>query len=117
MNNFSNKEERKKEFLKYYEKNNAIIRRACKEMGITRETVYRWQREDENYKNLLSEIEESQIDYVEDKLFEKIDQGSEKSIHFYLKYKGRKKGYSNQLDIKSEGIIFNFISDEKNEDE
>lgn len=109
--------EKKEKFLEVYKAKNRLATRACKAFGMSRSNFYFWCKTDPDFKSRVEEIEDMQIDYVEDKLFEQIDKGSEKSIQFYLKYKGRKKGYTNQLDIKSEGITFNFISDDKKDND
>lgn len=93
----------KEKFLKSLEKHLGIVTPACKELNISRQTFYRWCNEDEDFKEKVEEINDIQGDFVENKLFEKIKQGSERSILFYMKYKGKKRGYSDSIDITSDG--------------
>lgn len=93
------KRDKKEKVLEALERSLGIITPACKEVGITRDTFYRWLREDEDFKNKVEEINELQGDFVENQLFKKIKEGSERSILFYMKYKGRNRGYTERIDI------------------
>lgn len=116
------KRDKKEKVLEALERSLGIITPACKEVGITRETFYRWLREDEEFKNKVEEINELQGDFVENQLFKKIKEGSERSILFYMKYKGKKRGYSDSIDVTTNGeklssdIKINIVrGDSKNE--
>jgi len=96
-------EKRKKAFLVAFEKNYGIITKTCKEVGITRDTFYHWKKEDPDFAKAIEEQDDKTGDFVESELYKKIQEGSERSILFYLKYKGRKRGYTDSLDITSGG--------------
>lgn len=96
-------DKKKKAFLVAFEKNYGIITRTCKEVGITRETFYKWKKEDPAFAQAIEEQDEKTTDFVESQLHKKIEEGSERSILFYMKYKGRKRGYTESLDITSGG--------------
>ena len=85
------------------EKSLGIVTPACKEVGISRDRFYTYYHEDPEFKKKVDEINEIQMDFVENQLFKKIKGGSEKSIHFYMRYKGRRRGYNEALDITSAG--------------
>jgi hypothetical protein len=89
----------KAKLLVALEKSMGIVTPACKEVGVSRESFYRYYREDAEFKKKVDELEDFQLDFVENQLFNKIKQGSEKSIMFYMRYKGRKRGYKDSLDI------------------
>jgi len=93
----------KKKLLEALEKTLGIVTPACKEVGISRETFYRYYNEDVEFKEKVDELENLTLDYVESQLFKQIKDGSERSILFYMKYKGRKRGYNDSLDITSGG--------------
>ena len=85
------------------EKSLGIVTPACKEVNVPRETYYRWYREDEEFKRKVDDINEITLDFAENQLLRKIKEGSERSILFYMKYKARKRGYSDTIDITSGG--------------
>jgi len=93
------KRDKKEKVLEALERSLGIITPACKEVGITRETFYRWLREDEEFKKKVDDINEITLDFTENQLLKKIKEGSERSILFYMKYKGRKRGYTERIDI------------------
>lgn len=96
--------------LQALQKHIGMVGAACKEVGISRNQYHVYYRTDEEFKAKVDEIMEGQIDMVETELLKKIKSGSEKSIHFYLKYKARKRGYNEQLDITTNGKSINDIS-------
>lgn len=94
------------------------VTRACEEMKIVRQTHYNWIRDDSEYKAAVDDVNEAAIDHVESKLFEKIDgvtiktgvdkEGndivydvppSDTAIIFYLKTKGKKRGYVERQEL------------------
>lgn len=79
--------------IKALEKNMGIITPACKAVGITRTTHYAWCKDDENYKAAVDDVMELQIDFAESNLLKKIKEGSTAETIFYLKCKGKKRGY------------------------
>ena len=93
----------KKKLLEALEKSLGIVTPACKEVGVSRETFYRYYREDEDFKKVVDDINEITLDFAENQLLSKIKEGSERSILFYMKYRGRKRGYTDSLDITSDG--------------
>jgi len=90
----------KEKMLKALEKSLGIVTPACKEVGISRETFYRWCRDDEEFRAKVDDINDITLDFAENQLLLKIKEGSERSILFYMKYKGRKRGYAEKIDIE-----------------
>ena len=97
------KQDKKKKVIEALERSLGIVTPACKEVGISRETFYQWYKKDENFKKQVDEIDEVTLDFVENQLLKKIKDGSERSILFYMKYKARKRGYTDSVDITSNG--------------
>ena len=110
----------KEKLLIALEKTLGVITMACKETGISRQSYHKWYNEDEEFRRRVDEIEDIQTDFVENQLFKKIKEGSERSILFYMKYKGKKRGYNDSIDITTGGkpfepIQINYINpNEKN---
>lgn len=80
-----------------------IVSLACERIGITRQTYHLWRKNDPEFKKASEEIVEYQIDFVESRLLDKIESGSDTAIIFYLKCKGKERGYveKTELDITS----------------
>lgn len=85
--------EKKKIALGFYEKTMGNISATCREMGISRETFYRWCRTDKKFSKAVDDILESNIDFAESMLLKNIREGKETSLIFFLKTKGKNRGY------------------------
>ena len=99
----------KKKLLDALEKSLGIVTPACKEVGISRNQFYVYYREDEEFKKAVDDINDITLDFVENQLLRKIKEGSERSIMFYMKYKARKRGYTDSIDITTNGENMNKI--------
>jgi hypothetical protein len=93
----------KEQLLIALEKHLGIVTAACKEVGISRDSYYDYYNEDPDFKRKVDDINEIAIDFTESQLFKQIKNGSERSILFFMKYKGRKRGYTDSVDITSNG--------------
>jgi dihydropteroate synthase len=93
----------KEKLLEALERSLGIVTPACKEVGISRNTFYEYYKTDIIFKEAVDDINDITLDFVENNLLKKIKEGSERSILFYMKYKARKRGYTDSLDITSGG--------------
>jgi len=93
-----NKSVRKKHFLRALVKSHGVISDACTAMGVARQTVYNWMANDPEFENMVALIEDETIDFAESKLFENINKGFEASLIFFLKTRGKRRGYVEQGD-------------------
>lgn len=84
---------RKKEVLNALEKSLGVVTTACKNVGISRETYYKWLREDKKFKDAVNDIDAVALDFAESQLHKQIQEGSTSATIFYLKTKGKKRGY------------------------
>jgi hypothetical protein len=119
-----NPELHKKKLIKAMIKHLGIITKACEEVGISRNQFYVYYKTDEVFKKEIDDINEITLDFVEDKLFQNIKEGDRASIMFYIKYKGRKRGYVDSSDVNISGGLdinlknmFGFEGDENNTEE
>lgn len=94
----------KQDFIKKFKETKGIISSACEAAGISRVTYYRWIKDDEEFAETCKEIEEASIDYVESKLLENIEQNKTPEILFYLKTKGKARGYVERQEIQTDGF-------------
>ena len=89
----------KKAMVEALEKSLGIVTTACKSVGIARQTHYEWMREDSAYKEAVESIADMAIDFAESKLHKQIDSGDTTATIFYLKTKGKKRGYIERNEI------------------
>ena len=99
MRNTEHTEHNKKMYLEALEKSLGVKTTACKSTGIGRTTVYDWIKEDEDFRKAVEDIEQVALDCVESKLFEQIRDNNTSSTIFYLKSKGKKRGYVERQEI------------------
>ena len=90
----------KKAMIEALEKSLGIVTTACKTVGISRETHYRWTREDEDYKKAVESISDMTIDFAESQLHKQIKEGSTAATIFFLKTKGKQRGYIERIEHK-----------------
>lgn len=98
------KEESKGNFLEALAAAAGIVLTACKSVNVSRSTYYRWYKEDAAFAERVDEISEEQLDFVEGKLLKSIKDGDTTAIIFYLKTKGKKRGYSEKQPPKEETL-------------
>ena len=89
----------KKAMLAALEKSLGIVKTACEEVGIARQTHYNWMQSDPNYKDDVEAIAEGVIDFAESKLHNLIDKGDTAATIFYMKTKGKRRGYIERQEI------------------
>jgi len=89
----------KKKLLEALEKSKGIITDACKRAKVPRRTYYNWLNDDDDFKKEVEDIQNQALDFVEGKLFSLIDQENPTAIIFYLKTKGKKRGYVERQEI------------------
>lgn len=110
----------KKAIIEALEQSLGVVTSACKKVGIGRTTFYDWMRSDEEFAKAVKEIENVALDFAESQLHKQIKDGNPSSTIFYLKTKGKKRGYieRNETDITSGGKEINltpisFVSKDK----
>jgi hypothetical protein len=69
------------------------ITASCEAAQIARTTYYDWYEKDAKFRAAIDAIAESCIDFAESSLMQQIKDGNPTSTIFYLKTKGKKRGY------------------------
>ena len=98
----------KKELLAALEKSLGIVTTACKACQVARSTFYDWYNNDLEFKASVDDVGEVSLDFAESKLLEQISANNSTATIFYLKTKGKKRGYVersevvNRVDIETE---------------
>tara|TARA_R110002020_G_scaffold223840_8_gene433070 strand:- start:3 stop:380 length:378 start_codon:yes stop_codon:yes gene_type:complete len=93
-------DKKKKDFLISLRNNNGNISEACNATNIGRQTYYDWIEKDLVFKQDADDTQESLIDLAESKLIENIEDNDNTSIIFFLKTKGKKRGYIEKQTIE-----------------
>ena len=88
------KEDRKQTFIDNLKASGGIICVACESTGINRSTYYRWRESDKDFADAVDEVMDAQVDFVESKLMELINAHDTTATIFYLKTKGKKRGWT-----------------------
>ena len=89
----------KKALVEALEKSLGVVSTACKAAGISRDTHYRWLKEDPDYKAQVEELSEVAIDFAESHLHKLIKEGNPAATIFFLKTKGKNRGYVERQEI------------------
>lgn len=93
------KQQKKILVIEYLKMSKGIVANACENAGISRGTFYNWCKEDAEFQEEVNQINDDTLDFVESKLLENIKKGEVTSIIFYLKTKGRNRGYQEKAEI------------------
>lgn len=82
-----------KQFIKELKDNRGIVGAACRSLGISRTTYYRWKKKHPDFAEAAETEISAQVDFVEERLLDLIETGETAAIIFYMKTKGRDRGY------------------------
>jgi hypothetical protein len=95
----SKKEKNKKALIDALEKSLGVVTTACKIVGVDRGTFYNYLKDDEDFAKKVQEIENVTLDFVESQLHKQIKENSTAATIFFLKTKGKKRGYVERQEI------------------
>lgn len=102
----------KKTFFYIYFHSLGNITSTCKEMGISRQTYYKNRDKDPEVKQLKEDVAEIKLDIAEAQLMKLIQGMNVPALLFFLKTKGKKRGYIEKLEIDSSDAVPQEIKDE-----
>ena len=85
--------QRKTRVLEALEKSLGVVTTACRNAEVSRAQFYVWLNEDEKFKKAVREMQDVALDFAESQLFKQIQSGVPSSTIFYLKTKGKNRGY------------------------
>ena len=89
----------KKRLVEALEKSLGVVTTACKQTGVNRSTFYEWYNKDEDFKKEVDSIGDIALDFAESQLHKQIQGGNPTSTIFYLKTKGKRRGYVERQEI------------------
>tara|TARA_R110002072_G_scaffold164238_3_gene317138 strand:- start:3124 stop:3477 length:354 start_codon:yes stop_codon:yes gene_type:complete len=94
---------KKESILKALENSLGVVTVACKSADVPRSTYYKWLNEDDDFAAAVKDIENIALDFGESQLHKQIGDGNTSATIFFLKTKGKKRGYieRSELDLTS----------------
>lgn len=102
MNNTPNPQ-LKAAMIEAMHKSLGVVTTAAKIAGIARSTHYGWMTDDPEYKAAVQDVSEVALDYAESQLHKQIGEGEVASTIFYLKTRGKKRGYIEKTEMELYG--------------
>ena len=90
---------KKKLMIEALQKQLGVVSAAVDDVGIARRTHYNWLESDPNYKKAVDEIPDLVIDFAENALFKLIQENNAPATMFFLKTKGKNRGYQENKQI------------------
>ena len=94
-------EQHKKAILEALEQTLGVVTSACRKVGVGRTTFYGWLNDDEEFAKAVQDIENVALDFAESQLHQQIKSGNPSSTIFYLKTKGKKRGYIERMETEN----------------
>ena len=92
-------EQHKKAMLKALEKSLGVVTTACKAAKVGRTQFYEWLKVDKEFAAAVKDVENIALDFAESQLHSQIHGGNTSATIFYLKTKGRNRGYVERQEI------------------
>ena len=108
----------KKNLLEALKKNLGNVMASCSQVGCSRKTYYEYYNNDPEFKKDVDSIAEDALDFTEGKLFSLINDENPTAILFYLKTRGKHRGYVEKQEIESKNTNLNIekeITDDTSE--
>jgi hypothetical protein len=100
----------KKRLLEALEESLGVVTDACKIADVSRSAFYGYYNDDAEFKAAVDSIDDMAIDFAESQLHNQIKDGVPVSTIFYLKTRGKKRGYveKQEVDHTTKGEKVNF---------
>ena len=91
---------RKEKLLEELRNSLGLRTTACNKVGVSTHTFYNWLNSDPAFAARVHDIDEEMVDTVEAYLYKLIKAGNPASIIFYLKCRGKHRGYVERVETK-----------------
>ncbi len=102
-------EQHKKAILEALEKHLGIVTTACRTVGVGRTTFYGWLNDDKEFAKKVEDVQNIALDFAESQLHKQIGDGNTSATIFYLKTKGKGRGFVERQEITgANGMPTNF---------
>lgn len=77
-----------------------IVSTAAPKANVSRTQHYQWLKDDPEYKKRVESVQERVLDFAESHLYKLVEDGNPAATIFYLKTKGKKRGYIERQEIE-----------------
>ena len=98
---------KKKAMIEALKKSLGVVTPAAANVGIDPDTHYEWLRKDPKYRDEVEKLQDRALDFAESKLFNIMQtngKGATTATIFYLKTKGKKRGYIESTEMSVKGL-------------
>lgn len=95
-----NTKKKKADLIAKYRETLGNVTASCEAVNVGRTTFYSWLKSDPEFREMVEAIDEASIDFAESALKRQIREGNVTAIIFYLKTKGRSRGYVEHSDVR-----------------
>jgi len=103
----------KRNLLEALEKSLGVVTSACKIVDCNRSTFYKYYNNDQDFRASVDELQNLTLDFAESQLHKQIKEGNTTATIFYLKTKGKKRGYVERKEVEMTAqVSTSKISDE-----
>ena len=89
----------KEDYINAIHKSRGLLTAAADALGCTRGAIYEAAKKHPEIQQAIEEARERTTDVAEGKLFQKISEGDNTAIIFYLKTQGKKRGYVERQEV------------------
>jgi len=114
------REKRKAKIIESIKQTQGLLTLAARKAGVTYWTLWDYGRRYPEVRQAIDEAKESVLDFAEGKLYEQIKDGNIAAIIFFLKTRGKERGFIERSEITgAEGeplLNVNVMSDETKQD-
>ena len=100
---------KKKNFINMFYESTGNVSHICKTLNMSRQCYYEWMEKDPEFASAINNESEALLDFAESKLFEKMNSGDVISLLFFLKCKGKSRGYVEKVEHDVRGALFEHL--------
>jgi hypothetical protein len=101
----------KAKMLEALERALGVVSVAATQSGIGRTNHYLWIKNDEEYRAAVDSLQDVALDFAETQLLKNVRDGDIASVIFYLKCKGKRRGYVERQEIQlTDEVTVDFTS-------
>jgi hypothetical protein len=92
-------DKQKQDLIQAYKSTMGNVSLAVEKVGLSRTTFYNYINDDAEFRNACKDIDERNLDFAESQLLKQIREDNTTSLIFYLKTKGKSRGYVERQEI------------------